>query len=462
MAVTFSTLFTRLGALFDMAAKVRTHQALLRTELADVVGHFSAADMHRCRVLLDRFEDRVREAGNIVQDLRAVAQAELIDAVDDDLISSTGGGLETRTVHEALKQLAAQMDTASSTLDRTTISLASVAATSGNTGSGTLLVYDKCPIVNNPDNDQQMSARTELITATCTTDSNDSNVAEGSEVFNISGQGEVDRLAEDWPKGTGDVVNIEVATPRVDAGTSPGLNVLTNSDFESFSTNPPSNFTIVTGSAGTNVYEESSTVFTQDKSMKITCSGTAVKLKQNIGVSSGGTAGLMFPDRPYSFSVALRLAANASAGSITFSVKDSGGTILNNLVSGRTCSTTVAESAISHTGWTHVTGTWFTPIAVPKGCFFEINCSSAFDQNLFIDDIVLAEMPRLGPGGVAVQMIGGATNFAYNDSFTCQVTNNNEGDLVREMDRFFDTKSHGIQLPTHASGSETIADSLIA
>ena len=462
MAVTFSTLYTRLGALFDMWAKVRTHQALLRTELADVVGHYTAADMPMVRSLLDNIEKRVLEAGLISTDIQEAANTTLIEMMDADLESSYGAGLETKTVAEAIKQLASQMDGASSTLDRTTIGLGSVSAVSGNTGSGTLLVYDLCSIVDNPDNDEVMTAQTELITATCTSDQNDSGASESQEVFEVTGGKSVPRMAEDWPKGSGDRISISCASPRVDGGTTATQNVLTNSDFEAFTVaNTADNWTIATGSAGTNTFSEASTVHTQDKSLKITCSGATVTLRQVFN-SSTGTLGVIKPDTPYSLSVAVRLAANASAGNLKLSVKNSGGTILNNLVSGRTMSVDIAESAISHSAWTTVTATMFSPLSVPKGSYFEISCSTAFDQNLFIDDLVLAEMPRIGPGNVAVQVVPGATPFAYNDAFTCQVTNNNEGALVREMDRFFDLKNLGVQLPTHASGGETISDGLIA
>lgn len=461
MAVTFSTLYTRLGALFDMWAKVRTHQALLRTELTDVVGHYTAADMHMVRTLIDNIESRVLEAGRIAADIKTAADSTLIEMMDADLESSFGAGLEEKTVREAIKQLAAQMDTASSTLDRTTITLGSVAAASGNTGSGTLLVYDLCPIIDNPDNDEVMTAQTELITATCIADQNDSLVSENQEQFGINAGKAVPNLHEEWPKGTGDYISVQAASARVDGGATQTQNVLTNSDFEAFTTaNTPDNWTITTGSAGSNVFSEASTVFTQDKSLKITCSGATVALKQVLN-NSTGTLGVLKPDTPYSLSVAVRLAANASAGNLKFSVKNSSGTILNNLVSGRQMAVDIAESAISHTAWTTLTATMFTPISVPKGSYVEISCTTAFDQDLFIDDLVIAEMPRLGPGNVAVQVVPGATPFAINDTFTCQVTNNNEGAMVREMDRFFDLKGLGIQLPTHPSGSETISDALI-
>ena len=462
MAVTFSTLYTRLGALFDMWAKVRTHQALLRTELTDVVGHYTAADMHMVRTLIDNIEMRILEAGRISADIKTAAEQTLIEMMDADLESSYGAGLEHKTVQEAIKQLAAQMDTASSTLDRTTITVGSVAAASGNTGSGTLLISDLCSLIDNPDNDEIMTAQTELVTATCIADQNDALSSESQEQFSVTSGAAVDRMSEEWPKGTGDFISIKAASPRVDGGSTPTQNVLTNSDFEAFTTaNTPDNWSITTGSAGSNVFSEASTVHTQDKSLKITCSGATVALKQVIN-NSTGTTGTLKPDTPYSLSVAVRLAANASAGNVKFALKNSSGTILNNLVSGRQCSVDVAESAISHTAWTTVTATMFTPISVPKGTYFEISCSTAFDQNLFIDDLVLAEMPRIGPGNIAVQIVPGATPFAINDTFTSQITNNGEGAMFKEMDRFFNLKSLGMQLPTHASGGETISDGLIA
>lgn len=461
MAVTYATLFTRLGALMDMWAKVRAHQTLLRTELADVVGHYAAADMHMARSVIDNIEKRVLEAGYIGSDIKSAAEKTLIEMMDADLISSYGAGLESLTVAEAIKQLVSQMDAGSSTVDRTTITVGSVTAVSGNVGNGTLLVYDLCPIKDNPDNDEQMSAKTELITATCVADQNDTNATENQELFNISGQRAVDRMSETFPKGTGDSVTVAAASARVDGGSTAAKNVLTNSDFEAFTGDAPDNWTISAGTAGTNVMVEASSSHTQDKSLMIRCSGSLVELKQSFSTEAG-TLGYIKPDTPYSFSAALRLSANASAGALLFSVRDSGGNILNVGEAGRVMSLAVAESAISHTAWTSVTATWFSPISIPKGCTFHMKATTAFNVDVLVDDVVLAEMPRLGRGNVAVQIVPLATPFAYNDRFTSQITNNNEGDFVREFDRFFNTKSLGMQLPTHPSGSETISDGLIA
>jgi hypothetical protein len=60
-----------------------------------------------------------------------------------------------------------------------------------------------------------------------------------------------------------------------------------------------------------------------------------------------------------------------------------------------------------------------------------------------------------------VQLIPGATKFAYGDFFTSQVTNNREGEFETEFDRFFNMSMTGYSLPANYGGSESISDALI-
>ena len=105
-----------------------------------------------------------------------------------------------------------------------------------------------------------------------------------------------------------------------------------------------------------------------------------------------------------------------------------------------------------------------THASISKGSYIVIETSTAFNSgvSIFIDDLCLAEMHRPIPGGLAYQIIPGATRFTFDDESTVQITNNAEGKFATDFNRFFNMDSKGFGLPSNYGGSETINDNLIS
>lgn len=469
MAVTFSSVFARLGRLFDFAISVRGHQTTLRSEYEDTMSNYSDADRDMTKTITNSIERRIDEAGRIVQDLRSDAQATLIEMVDDDTT------VEDYDVEKATRELIRQMVAGSSTIDRPSAGYVTLptdgkgTAGSLNAGDGVLLVSDLMPMQGFAASSSTLfldypSIQTETVRASCIRDATSRAVAEGEEIFRVIGQRAVPSLDEEWPKGTGTKGTITVASPRVDGGRTPGRNVCTNSDFEDFSSNTPTGWTYETGTAGTNFYAAGSG-YTGSDALKMTGNGlTTHRLTQPLR-STSGSLGEINPDRPYSISVAAKYASVVPGVTLTISVRDSSGVILNNLVSGRAMSMQIASGDFT-TSYQIFTTTVFSPQSIPKGCEIDIRFSSnlASGSDVFIDDLVIAEMPRVENGGLAYQILGGANRYAVGDEFTASVTNNigaSDGAMAREFERFFRIGSDlGLALPS--STSPTISDSLIS
>jgi ABC-type glycerol-3-phosphate transport system substrate-binding protein len=68
----------------------------------------------------------------------------------------------------------------------------------------------------------------------------------------------------------------------------------------------------------------------------------------------------------------------------------------------------------------------------------------------------------IAPGGQAVGMIAGSTDWRADDNGRFTFTNNDEGSFVRAFDRLFDMYGKGLSLPQNYTNTETIADTLIA
>ena len=188
MAVTYSTLFQRLGKLFGMAQTIRTHQANLRTEYADVISTYSDADMYMVGNLTRDIETRINDSERILRLIRDDAESTLIEMVDDDLVASYGGGLEHRNKNTALRELIRQMDANSSSVDGTTITIGTITAGGSNVGNGKMLLSALASQTFAPTVVDYPSVKTELIRARCVNDANTNRIAERAEQFEITGQ----------------------------------------------------------------------------------------------------------------------------------------------------------------------------------------------------------------------------------------------------------------------------------
>ena len=461
MAVSYTTLLSRLGRLFDFAKTVRTHQGTLRSEFEDTATNYSDSTRDQMSTLTSGIESRIDEAGRIVQDLRADASKTLLEMMDAD---TTLGSV---SVQSAIEELIRQLAAASQTVDRPASGYVTLPASNrgtaggSNNGDGLLLLSDMAPLRNLSTSEvfDFPSIRTETIRATCIQDSTSPNVQEGSERFRIEGQRDIGRLDEDWPLGSGTRGVLTVAAANKDGGRTPAVNVCTNSDFEDFTSNTPDKWTIVTGTAGTHVLPAAAG-FTGSNALKLVGDGsTATNLKQTLRITTG-TLGQINPDRPYSITCAAKYATAAPTSSLVISVRDSSGTILHDSIVGRAMQLTILSASLT-TSYQLFSAVVFSPVAIPKGSVIDIRFSGnqANTSQVFIDELVIAEMPRFQRGGLAYQITRGETDYAIEDVFTADVTNNcttGDGEIALEFDRFFDMASLGLVLPS--STSPTLAD----
>ena len=464
MAVTFSTLFTRLGKLMGLTSTVRTSATNLRSEYADVAGAYAAATMDFIGNLSNQIERRINDNKRVTFEAIKSAEKTLIEMMDDDLSSSNGSGLSAKTTERALRDLILQMEAGSSSVDGTTITINTVAAGSSNQGNGKFVLSGLASQINAPDVVDHPSIKTELISAECTEDLN-GRVAENSERFRVFGQRAIDRADEDWPRGSGTSFFLSAANPNVQQGTRAGANVLMNSNFESFTSNAPDNWTITAGVAGSSISSSDET-FTGSTCLKLTSTGSNnPEINQSFN-SSTGTLGRLEPDTLYTLSFAIkRSGTSPSAGNILIRAWD-GSNTLNNSDSNRKMEVSLAHNnVLIGTSYSLVTLACMTPRILPKGIKFQIKLDTSFTSgtSLHIDHLCLAKMHRPIAGGLGYQIIPGSTPFAFQDTFTCQIVNNGEGAFNTEFDRFFpQMETLGYALPPHYGGSETINDNLIS
>lgn len=459
MALTYdgtNGLYTRLGALVHMMDQVRAHQANLKTLLANVQDKYSAADAYMIEALAGNIERRILEAGGVLNDVRAAAERTIIEMCFTEAnTSGAANTMRSRQITDALVWLIRQMDADTKTIKGTTITKSSATYGGTNVGNGRFVWSTKAPYILLGSTADWPNIRSETLEARCVQDAANGAIQRGAEVFEIRGQPSYPPLDHRFPAGSGTLTRVECVSASVDAGAI-YENQLTNSDFEDQTSNLPDQWAVVTGTAGTQFQTETTTAFRGARSIKLNAGSGAFSIRQQLG-ASGGTLGRLTPDRPYVIAFGYKIDSGCT-GAIRICVKDGSGNIID---SGNfTLPFTLTGGS---TSWVPVTLTLRSPRNIPQETYLHIESTTAITvAAAYIDEVILAELVPVAPGGQAVGMIAGATDWRADDNGRFTFTNNNEGKFVRAFDRLFDMYGKGLSLPQNYGGTETIADTLIA
>lgn len=455
MAVTLTGsngLFTRLGKLFQIAVQVKTFQATLATEIQDALNEFDGGDNDHALALTGIKQSAQMSCAQVYHAVRSVAHKTVIEMVNDD------DPLQAKTLSLALDRLIKQMEDASASINASAYA-APDSADSGNTGNGTILASTTAL------SKATANIRAESLVVKCTKDAQTTGTA-GREVFTVTGEAPISDITHpDWPGGSGASQSMVVSDPSVDGSSQIGKNLLTNSSFNTFSTNTPSNWTIATGTAGTQVYKNTtaSKLFQGAASLQITGDGSNLtKLTQQLN-TAGGSAGKLLPNTVYFLTYKYYTDASLAAGVLKISLEDAGGVEVTN--NGLTASSTITLSSPAHSTW-HTSSTFFkTPEALstntPYQITLELTTAITNTKNVYIDQLCVAKAIQVG-NGPYLAVIRGATDFVKDDQFVIAVAKSSTGTMQENFDKFFGMYGRGLQLPEHTSGSETIADGLIA
>lgn len=455
MAVTLTGsngLFTRLGKLFQIAVQVKTFQATLATEIQDALNEFDGGDNDHALALTGIKQSAQMSCAQVYHAVRSVAHKTVIEMVNDD------DPLQAKTLSLALDRLIKQMEDASASINASAYA-APDSADSGNTGNGTILASTTAL------SKATANIRAESLVVKCTKDAQTTGTA-GREVFTVTGEAPISDITHpDWPGGSGASQSMVVSDPSVDGSSQIGKNLLTNSSFNTFSTNTPSNWTIATGTAGTQVYKNTtaSKLFQGAASLQITGDGSNLtKLTQQLN-TAGGSAGKLLPNTVYFLTYKYYTDASLAAGVLKISLEDAGGVEVTN--NGLTASSTITLSSPAATTW-HTSSTFFkTPEALstntPYQITLELTTAITNTKNVYIDQLCVAKAIQVG-NGPYLAVIRGATDFVKDDQFVIAVAKSSTGTMQENFDKFFGMYGRGLQLPEHTSGSETIADGLIA
>lgn len=230
MAINFTTLFTTLGRIFADQESVNTFRGDTASFDA-IIDQFDGEQIELRRAIANYFSaDKSRQSSlnSSLSATRQVAQTYLIEFVYADV------ELQTKSVRNALVELITQMDGASETVSKNTVS-ASVTAQSGATEF--MIITTKTAFGNDSEHIYD-----EDIEFQCTSGSKPASswLAVGPGII-------ADQLSSDWPRGRTDGFTITAATPS--------SSLLSNSSFdeEAVTANVPDDWFVVVGTPGTTI-----------------------------------------------------------------------------------------------------------------------------------------------------------------------------------------------------------------
>lgn len=306
----------------------------------------------------------------------------------------------------------------------------------------------------------------ENLLLTCTQDSYSGGATAYNEPFSLTGTGsETDFFAFDWPLGS----NCSTSLNAIDGNTSNGSgNILTNSGFSNWTGNVPNNFSLVLGTAGTNISRETTIVYDgSSSSLAITgdSGGTLTSLTQLFNDSSG-TSGQLNALTQYSFNVFVRRDGTIpGAGVLAVELIDQNSNIVQD-EQGVNNSFTINLTGLT-TVFTSYTGVFRTPAAMPTSIYLRLRLTTALTngRSVFLDKMSLGVMTQAYVSGPFLAIHSGASPFVQGDYGSCAITNSRGAAGVLDTFQTFFARSlpqmiqNELLLPS--SSVPTISDSAL-
>lgn len=449
------SLFTRLGRIGRLIYLVNTHQGTLPAALESYYTEYDG--LTPGTGLRDVVATAIAN-----RDAFIANQGAWLPIVRDEAIQTVLRTVAAANPHSAgslksaLQQVIADMVASSDTVERCAVAATPTAIT-GTVGNGVLITS----LVRGDGLPSELVFE-ETGSIKCTGDSYTDGASSGSELFAYYGAvgDPTDTLNYNWPVGSGIATGFTVASP----GNS---TTLVNAGFETFTTaNIPDNWTIHTGTAGTNVFQETGTVYPDgtESALKLVSTVANVRLEQQFG-SAAGTSTSPTPLVPYGVNLWYRVTANPAGSTLSVSLVDGSGTVVND-TQGTANTISVSLPGVSTGTWLALSGVFRLPKSLPAVLKFRITLADPTVGSLscFVDRLTMAPMTQVYPSGPWVSVHGGSTPFADGDGWDLAVTNDRAGATYNAtfqalFDRLFGMRDLGLVLPS--SNSPTIADTLI-
>lgn len=443
MAINYTNLFTMLGKLVKSVNNVKTYYGELDTDVGAVQTAYSTYSQFS---LLQRIPDTWRGFKDNVYNWIGQVNGQAFNLLTDrELILKElpiGSGT---SIQEVLPLLMANMVANSQHVTKSVVTIGSVTTTSVNASVGEAFVdavldgYTS-PGAGMPPSKAYNGLTTQLteddtVSLICVQDSESGGTAEGSESFQWTGLPTNPGLYHYLSFGTGSNITLQPLN---------SYSFITNGEFESFSTNTPAGWTIVSGTVGTHILKETSVVQRGSSALKYTGDGS----QATISISQVPVLSQLIPLKRYMVAAWVRGTSATANGTLTIQFEGTGYT------AGATEKIEMDATALSAaTTWSLKKFYINLPLEIPDDFKLVVKVTGTLTaaKSVYIDGLVLGPVSYVN--GVNVTIVAGKNKFLKGDKFTFTLSNNDAG-----VFQTWFRKATGYQIPT--DNSPAISDSL--
>lgn len=450
---TTGSLQVRLGKIISVGKDLRAQQGSTLTNIQEVAAQYTATAIDKQEYVGNLL---TRDVNAQVDEMARPLQSSVREAVEKTVLMTVNDGLrEVNDVDTALRFLAIDMIQQSQSIGETQVGVSAVTATAG--GSGTVIIAKDGRFVYGG---AKFSAKqgvndtilAEALNARCTKDARDGSLVRGNEQWMIEGRNSIDRLDRRWQDGSsgygsGAMLALNSTCGSIEGSPVRGQNMLSNSGFERDDTNFALDWDIVTGTAGTTLAIDK-TALRGSNSAKFVGNNTIQHhITQTMGV---GPRPAIKANTVYIVSAWLQGdTGTVNTGTISFDLRDGS----NAQISGCAVSRNMAGVGLSvPTGsWTHVTGSFTTPLNLPSTVKFAIAFTVKLGtQDLLCDEVCLIECVPVYAGGPGAAIVAGSADWELDDRLAVSLTKTTVEWQV-ELDRYLNLAARGIQFPFSAT-----------
>ncbi len=461
-------LFNRLGRIAGLVENLSSYQQTqlsLMTDTTTGIGVQFAAEPDIQAIIGGTYIGLLNSFGG----LGGIAQTAAVATINRMVFRDNpqaGQTLQSYNTLTSIKEVIRQMGLAGATVQAMTVT-ATTAAFIGM-GNGVINVSTKRP----SDGRTLENAYSEELLFTVQTDSyGPTNATEGNEALLITSEGALsDLFAFDWPLGSGSRATLNAIDGS--ASNSSG-NLLTNSGFEDFTSDVPDNWTLVVGTGGVNVFEESTLVYDPppNKALRfLGDSSTLIELTQEFSNASG-TLGQLITNTQYSFNIFMRRdGVQAAAGVLEISLVDENNVIIQDeagVDNAFTIDLTGSNAVPLTTVYQAYKGVFRTPAIMPDELFLRMRLTTAITtgRSVYLDKISFGVMTQIYTSGPFVAVHSGSIPFLIGDYGTATISNSRDSATLNTWQvvfvRFFPNEMLNNELMLPSSSVPTISDTLI-
>lgn len=435
MALDYSGLFADLGKIVKFWKSWEAWAAEVPVDVAAILAEFGtvSAPVSGLSVAGSGWQAAI---DSIRQSLGGYATGRLADrstVLDQIRAKSTN-------TSDVLAALISDMVEQSASVQRSTVSVGAVAADPQNIGAGTVIVtttldgvtapLSGAPVISDlAGRASELALPSETFTLECVSDSYSDGASIGAEVFSLAGSVS-SSAAKSTSPGSGVGSNVQGVE---------GAGIVSDGSFENWSSNAPSNWSIITGTAGTHIKQYTAAAFRGSSALNLLGDGSlsSIQIRQSVS---------MQPRRAYYVSTYIKADPGIGSGQLEIQFNGTGYT------AGGDSQILITPGTLP-TVWTRYGFVVIPPANLPSDWTLSVRWYNTPEngKNVYVDAIAVA--PVVYHGGVGFAIATGNTPFVRGDRLQVTTTNDNAGVFQEFFRRFYLT-----QLPS--SGAPTISDSL--